>query len=78
MASICLGHNVLIITARTDPALLKAMWFHKSNRQFYLINDRSCAKFAVDIAGDIAINTLRPRQNDRHFPRDIFKCIFLN
>ena len=24
------------------------------------------------------INTLRPRQNSRHFPDDIFKCIFLN
>ena len=24
------------------------------------------------------INTLRPRQNDRHFPDDIFKRIFLN
>ena len=24
------------------------------------------------------INTLRPRQNVRHFPEDIFKCIFLN
>ena len=23
-------------------------------------------------------NTLRPRQNVRHFPDDIFKCIFLN
>ena len=23
------------------------------------------------------INTLRPRQNGRHFPDDIFKCIFL-
>ena len=23
-------------------------------------------------------NTLRPRQNGRHFPGDIFKCIFLN
>ena len=23
-------------------------------------------------------NTLRPRQNDRHFPDDIFECIFLN
>ena len=26
----------------------------------------------------IHINTLGPRQNDRHFPDDIFKCIFLN
>ena len=25
-----------------------------------------------------SINTLRPRQDDRHFPGDIFKCIFLN
>ena len=25
----------------------------------------------------ININTLRPRQNGRHFPDDIFKCIFL-
>ena len=24
------------------------------------------------------INTLRPRQNDRHFPDDIFKCLLLN
>ena len=26
----------------------------------------------------IAINTLRPRQNGRHFTDDMFKCIFLN
>ena len=26
----------------------------------------------------LRINTLRPRQNDRHFADDIFKCIFLN
>ena len=25
-----------------------------------------------------SINTLRPRQNGRHFADDIFKCIFLN
>ena len=24
------------------------------------------------------LNTLRPRQNGRHFPDDIFNCIFLN
>ena len=24
------------------------------------------------------LNTLRPRQNGRQFPDDIFKCIFLN
>ena len=26
----------------------------------------------------MAINTLSPRQHGRHFPDDIFKCIFLN
>ena len=26
----------------------------------------------------ICLNTLRPRQNGRHFPDDIFKCIFVN
>ena len=25
-----------------------------------------------------SVNTLRPRQNGRHFPDDMFKCIFLN
>ena len=24
------------------------------------------------------LNTLRPKQNGRHFPADTFKCIFLN
>ena len=24
------------------------------------------------------LNTLRPRQNGRHFPNDIFKCFFMN
>ena len=30
-------------------------------------------KYAV-----VTLNTLRPRQNGRHFTDDIFKCIFLN
>ena len=31
-----------------------------------------------DISGPQWVNTLRPRQNGRHFADDIFKCIFLN
>ena len=27
---------------------------------------------------NLGVNTLRPRQDGRHFPDDIFKCIFLN
>ena len=30
------------------------------------------------VATLLDINTLTPRQNGRHFPDDIFKCIFLN
>ena len=30
------------------------------------------------ISNFLWVNTLRPRQNCRHFPDNIFKCIFLN
>ena len=30
------------------------------------------------IRGSLSFNTLKPRQNGRHFADDIFKCIFLN
>ena len=33
--------------------------------------------FAV-LINVLALNTLRPRQNGRHFADDIYKCIFLN
>ena len=32
----------------------------------------------ANIGNKITINRLTPRQNGRHFPDDIFKCIFLN
>ena len=40
---------------------------------------RDICSYKYDI-GKISVefNTLRPRQNRRHFPDDIFKCIFLN
>ena len=33
--------------------------------------------YGVDLGHDL-LNTLRPRQNGRHFADDIFKCIYLN
>ena len=36
-----------------------------------------CARCS-GIAFYVAINTLRPRENGRHFADDMFKCIFLN
>ena len=49
---------------------------HGADRQvtyvFFLLSTRSLLRV------NLRVNTLRPRQNGRHFPDDIFKCIFLN
>ena len=39
---------------------------------------RSFAKYFNLKSMALILNTLRPRQDGRHFPDDIFKCIFLN
>ena len=36
------------------------------------------AKASTAMVSTRRVNTLRPRQNGRHFADDIFKCIFLN
>ena len=52
---------------------------------FQWVKPKNCAHsscFVVVTCGllpvDYIFNTLRPRQNGRHFPDDIFKSIFLN
>ena len=35
-------------------------------------------RFGIHAPWGCSFNTLRPRQNRRHFADDIFKCIFLN
>ena len=37
-----------------------------------------CMILNVRPPGEELFNTLRPRQDGRHFPDDIFKCIFVN
>ena len=37
-----------------------------------------CNFWSNDTGGYTFLNTLRPRQNGRHFADDTFKCIFLN
>ena len=44
----------------------------KKNVFFYLFLIDTCLMI------NFIINTLRPRQNGRHFADAIFKCIFLN
>ena len=50
-----------------------------------ILNSSICVRFITNTMrnningqGCGTVNTLRPRQNDRHFPDDIFKCIFFN
>ena len=40
--------------------------------------DISMVQWLTRIYGVASINTLRPRENGRHFADDILKCIFLN
>ena len=42
------------------------------------INNESVLVDVIDQATSHCLNTLRPRQNGRHLPDDIFKWIFLN
>ena len=42
-----------------------------------MIKPRSDCSYALGMPHTLALNTLRPRQNGRHFPDDIFKCISL-
>ena len=62
-------------------------WYHKVGCFLtvecwcYFFHEISLAILAYVISGDNIlniINTLRPRQNGRHFPDDTLKCIFLN
>ena len=46
--------------------LIENAWNHRINKR------------PLDFSFDSFLNTLRPRQNGRHFSDDSFKCIFLN
>ena len=39
------------------------------------LSEQACR---VGVTSALFFNTLRPRQHGRHFPDDIFKCIFFN
>ena len=39
---------------------------------------RNRLRYIVKCRSSVSVNTLRPRQNGRHFADDIFKCIFVN
>ena len=61
-------HSVPIQPLFIERCMLSVIWTLLSTRT--LINSKSHSY--------ITLNTLRPRQNGRHFADDVFKCIFLN
>ena len=69
-----------------DPGyLFRLMYYQKNHYQHGFIDDITRIMyivhsflFCVMICAKEAVNTLRLKQNGRHFPDDIFKCIFLN
>ena len=51
-------------------------WFYSQfTSYFWREGVRLCN---IRLPSETHLNTLRPRQNDRHFPDDIFKCISFN
>ena len=54
----------------------KPMSDNKEFLTWFMIGRRLCCHTSQ--SNNIAFNTLRPRQNGRHFADDIYKCIFLN
>ena len=58
---------------------MKTMWTMMTNQP--IVSFDTCTDDNDDTTeNDIwsYFNTLRPKQNGRHFPGDVFKCIFLN
>ena len=59
-------------------------WRWKNRKRSFVCMDRciQCASyllaFAATLSRQVLINRLRPGRNGRHFPDNIFKCIFLN
>ena len=56
--------------------LFKAMQYAYITVNWVVIGSDNCQAITWHKDEFWPINTLRPRQNDHHFPDDIFKCIF--
>ena len=80
-----LGHHwfrLWLFTCWAPSRYLNQCWlicstFYLNGRIQYYSLLKILLKTLPFLAVTICINTLRPRQNGRHFPDDIFKCIFL-
>ena len=79
----CLGLRVLMeVNITHNPYIINiyASWKHVITCVWSIcpINTRLNGPTFHHMYGKMVHNTLRPRQHGRHFPDDIFRCIFLN
>ena len=77
--SICLHHFMHLLMALKPMQVYKMSGFSEpvslngeQHRSF------GFTMYTMQLDDRNSVNTLRPRQHDRHFPDDIFRCIFLN
>ena len=85
--------NAIIISKRTttDPILSTSDRFWPGHRDKLLLFSKTFCRHLLSLVApeisswqlpvpvtNVFVNTLGPRQNGRHIPDDIFKCIFLN
>ena len=73
----CITEGGVIIVCHSmcdDNSYSSSLWL-----EFHIPEGRSLwPHWCVRKPQNSAFNTLKPRQNGRHFPDDIFKCIFVN
>ena len=60
------------------PQCVLRIYSNQPHENKALFPEVQLCSISFDHQSHIYINTLRPRQNGRHFADDIFKCIFLN
>ena len=67
-----LGHS------RSTQHSIQPAWFKAMRPAAWHKTDICCYYMCYYIEDGVLLNSLRPRQNKRHFADDIFKCNFLN
>ena len=81
---ICSHHFLLNVKKKTKFVTLWLNCYVRIRRQLlwicciYIICDMYTAMLCSGWAIYLSIDTLRPRQNRRHFADDVLKCIFVN
>ena len=67
-----------IPTVSHDACLVQIWWFKLKSVKNYHVDKGMLTDVCKQQQYPFSLNTLRPRQNRRHFADDMFKCIFLN